>query len=294
MKKLVASIFILAATVSLVTACQNTGADAKKFDPQNEVNVIAREGGSGTRGAFIELFGIEKKSADGSKTDRTTEEAIVTNKTDVMLTNIVNDVNAIGYVSLGSVNDTIQVVAIDGTLASAESVKNGTYTISRPFNIATKGEPSAVASDFIRFILSKEGQDVVAKSYIPVDDVADSFKSEKPQGKIVVAGSSSVTPIMEKLKEAYALHNENATVEIQMSDSTSGMTGAMDGTCDIGMASRSLKDSEIAKLMPIQIALDGICVIVNKNNPTDTLTKEQVKKIYTGEITKWSELNDNN
>ena len=222
----------------------------------------------------------------------TTTEAIIANKTDVMLTNVASDIHAIGYVSLGSLNDTIKALKIDGTAASADNVKNGTYKISRPFNIATKGEPSALAKDFIDFILSADGQAVVAKSYIAVDDSSAPYAGTKPSGRIVVAGSSSVTPVMEKLAEAYALLNPDAVIEIQLSDSTAGMNGAIDGTCDIGMASRTLKDSETAVLNATAIALDGIAVIVNADNPVENLTAEQVRKVFTGELTLWSEIID--
>lgn len=172
-------------------------------------------------------------------------------------------------------------------------MKNGTYEVSRPFNIATKGEPTGLAGDFISFILSKEGQEVVAENhYIAVDDNAASYSGSKPDGKIAVAGSSSVTPVMEKLKEAYLEINPNATIEIQMSDSTSGMTSVLDGTCDIGMASRALKDSELEELTPTAIDLDGIAVIVNTKNSLTNITSEQVKSIFTGESTAWSEIID--
>lgn len=252
-----------------------------------EITVVSREDGSGTRGAFIELFGIEEKADDGSKKDRTTEEAIIANKTDVMLTNIANDVNAIGYVSLGSLGDTVKALSIDGAPASAENVKNGAYPIARPFIIATKGEASGLARDFIDFILSAEGQEVVAGGYIAIDDSAPAYAGTGPEGKITVAGSSSVTPVMEKLKEAYLVLNPNADIEIQMSDSTAGMTGAIDGTCDIGMASRQLKEGEAAQLTGVSIALDGIAVIVNTANPVEGLTSEQVKSIFTGETAAW-------
>lgn len=271
-------------------APEPTAAPASKFDASKDISVVSREEGSGTRGAFIELFGIEVKGDDGSKKDMTTKEAVIANKTDVMMTNIAGSLYGIGYISLGSLNETVKAVQIDGVDASAENVKNGTYSIARPFNIATKGEPTGLAKDFIDFILSADGQAVVAKSYIAIDDKAPAYAGDKPSGKIVVAGSSSVTPIMEKLKEAYIAINPGATIEIQLSDSTAGMTGAIDGTCDIGMASRSLKDSEKEVLTPIEIALDGIAVVVNNENPITTLTKDQVKSIFVGETLKWSDV----
>lgn len=267
-----------------------TGSETDGFDAEREITVVSREDGSGTRGAFIELLKIEEKGADGNKTDRTTKEAIIANKTDVMLTNVAGDDYAIGYVSLGSLSSNVKALSVDGVEASAENIKNGTYKVARPFNIATKGSVSEVAQDFINFILSNEGQKVVSSSYIAVNDNVPAFSGSNPSGKVVVAGSSSVTPIMEKLKEAYLAVNPNAQIEVQLSDSTAGMTGAIDGTCDIGMASRNLKDSEKEKLTGIEIALDGIAIIVNNNNDINDISAEDVKSIFVGEKTVWSEI----
>ena len=257
---------------------------------KDQINVVSREDGSGTRGAFIELFGIEQKNDDGTKKDLTTKDSIIATKTDIMLTNIENDKSAIGYVSLGSLNDKVKVLSIDGVQANAENVKNGTYQICRPFIIAIKDNVAGITKDFIDFILSEEGQEVVSQGYIAIDDNAPMYEGNMPGGKITIAGSSSVTPIMEKLKEAYLAKNPAVQIEIQMSDSTPGITGAIDGTCEIGMASRDLKESEKEKLVSIEIALDGIAVIVNSENILSELTKEQVKEIYTGNIINWSEL----
>ncbi len=256
-----------------------------------EITVTSREDGSGTRGAFIELFGIEQKDASGNKVDYTVDSADITNSTQVMMTSVAQNPLAIGYISLGSLNDTVKALMIDGAGASVDNVKNGSYKISRPFNIATLGSVSATAQDFIDYILSADGQAVVEKAgYISSSDNGP-YGGSKPGGKIVVAGSSSVTPLMEKLKEAYLAVNPNATIEVQQSDSTTGMTSAIEGVCDIGMASRALKDSELsAGLTPTVIATDGIAVIVNLENTFDGLTSQQVKDIYTGAVTDWSEL----
>jgi len=262
---------------------------ATSFDLSKEITVVSREDGSGTRGAFIELFGIEEKGADGTKSDKTTKDADIAPKTDIMLTSVSGNPYAIGYVSLGSLNDSVKAVDIDGVAATVDNIKNGTYQISRPFNIATKGEATELAKDFIDFILSSEGQAVVAGSYIAISDAPAAYAGNKPEGKIVVAGSSSVTPIMEKLKEAYVAINPNATIEIQQSDSSTGMNAAIDGTCDIGMASRELKDSELESLTSTSIALDGIAVIVNTENSITGLTSESVKAIFTGASTKWEQ-----
>lgn len=265
-------------------------ASSSSFDSSKDITVVSREDGSGTRGAFIELFGIQEEDANGNTADLTTEEAIIANKTDVMLTNVAGDEYAIGYVSLASLNDSVKAVKIDGTEATAENIKNGTYKVSRPFNIAYKDGLSEVAQDFIDFIMSSDGQAVCAEECVPVADDAAPYSGSKPSGKIVVAGSSSVSPLMEKLKEAYLAVNPSAEIEIQTNDSTSGMNGAMEGTCDIGMASRELKDSESAVLKSQAIALDGIAVIVNSENPTEELTSENVKDIFTGTITTWDAI----
>jgi phosphate transport system substrate-binding protein len=280
-------VIVLFLTTALFTFAGGSK-DASAFDAQKSINVVSREDGSGTRGAFIEIFGIEERGADGSRKDMTTREAIIARATDVMMTNIAGDKYAIGYISLGSLNNTVKAVAVNGAAATTGNVKSGGYTIARPFFIAAKSGLSPLAQDFVGYILSAEGQAVIAKSYIPVNEAAAAYAGNRPSGKIVVAGSSSVTPIMEKLREAYLALNPSAAIEIQMSDSTAGMTAAMNGTCDIGMASRELKDSEKAQLVPTQIAIDGIAIIVNKDNPVADLAKEQINAIYTGKTTSWN------
>ncbi len=284
MKKV--AVMALAAVMATGMAVPTMAADLSS-DP---ITVVSREDGSGTRGAFIELFGVEEKDADGNKVDNTTEEAEITNNTAVMMSTVAGNVDAIGYISLGSLNDSVKAAKIDGVEATAENIKSGEYKVSRPFNIATNGEVSDVAQDFIDYILSPEGQAVVEENgYIAVDSTE--AESTQPEGKVVVAGSSSVTPVMEKLKEAYAEVNPNAEIEIQQSDSTTGMTSTIDGICDIGMASRDLKDEELeAGLTATTIANDGIAIIVNNDNPTDDLTTDQVKNIYVGEVTTWGDL----
>lgn len=272
------------------TAKTESSADADSdWDNTRDITVVSREDGSGTRGAFVELFGIEEE-VNGEKVDMTTEEANITNSTSVMMSTVAQDEYAIGYISLGSLDDSVKAVKIDGSEATAENIKNGSYKISRPFNIATKEDLSDAAQDFEDFILSTEGQKVVEDNkYIPLDDVSD-YKSNGASGKVVVAGSSSVSPVMEKLKEAYQAVNSDVEVEIQTSDSTTGMQNAIDGVCDIGMASRELKDSEKeAGLTPTVIAMDGIAVVVNNDNTTDELSSDQVKSIFTGDVLTWDE-----
>ena len=261
------------------------------FDPSTPITVISREPGSGTRGAFVELFGIEEKGADGSKVDRTTLEAVIANQTNVVMTSVAGDPYAIGYSSLGSLNDSVKALRVDGAEATAENVASGAYKAARPFNIATKGEPEGLAGDFIGFILSADGQAVVGDSgYIAVAADAAPYAGDRPEGKLVIAGSSSVAPVMEKLIEAYREINPKAVIELQSSDSTAGMTAAIDGACDIGMASRALKEEEAAALRGLAIANDGIAVVVAPGNPLEEITGEQVRQVFTGEITTWDAL----
>ena len=297
MKKRIFAILTLAAITAMMAGCgssndsgNGSGSAAYGGSDLGMITVVSREDGSGTRGAFIELMGIEQKDADGNKTDMTTVDAMITNKTDVMLSTIAGDPAAIGYVSLGSLNDNVKALQIDGAEATAENVKSGTYKVARPFNIATKGEPTGVAKDFIKYIRSADGQKIVSEDYISISDDAADFETDGSSGKIVVGGSSSVFPLMEKLAEGYEAINGAAEIEVQSSDSTAGMSGAADGTFDIGMASRALKDDEAAQLTGTVIANDGIAVIVNNENAISGLTSEQVQKIYTGEITDWSEV----
>lgn len=263
----------------------------KNFGKKSVV-LISREEGSGTRGAFVELFGIEMKNAEGKKVDFTSEEADITNSTEVMLTSIAGNKYAIGYVSLGSLNKTVKALKIEGVSPSVSSIKNGTYKISRPFNIVTKQTGlSENASDFIRFILSSDGQAIVeANGYISATQNPAYIATGK-KGKITVAGSSSITPVMEKLAEAYEKLNPEIKIEVQMSDSTTGVNSALNGVCEIGMASRELKDSEKAKgALQTKIAIDGIAVIINKENPTESASIQSVKDLYIGTISKWGDV----
>lgn len=288
LKKIAAGALILTSTLTAASAWpwSNSG-----FNNKKAISVLSREEGSGTRGAFVELFKIEKKDASGKKVDYTTDEAAITNSTAVMLTSVAGDKYAIGYVSLGSLNSSVKALKIDGAQASVANINNGSYKVSRPFNIAVKDNLSEVAQDFLGYVFSAEGQKIVEKNkYIPVP--SKDYKSSQPAGKVIVSGSSSVSPLMEKLIEAYGSVNPNAKIELQTSDSSTGVSNAIAGTCDIGMASRDLKDSEKAKgVKEITIAIDGIAVIVNKANPLENLTKENVEAIFTGKITKWNEVN---
>ena len=288
-------------TAALMTGCgssngassSDAGSGSDSGSASQPISVVSREDGSGTRGAFVELTGVEEKDADGNKTDNTTADAIISNSTEIMMTTVSGDEYAIGYSSTGSLNDTVKALNVDGVEPTAQNIKDGKYSLSRPFNIATKGTPGKLAQDFIDYILSEEGQKVVEDNgYIASVDDAKAFKSSGESGKLVVAGSSSVTPVMEKLAEAYKAVNKKAEIEIQESDSTTGMTAA-DGTCDIGMASREIEDSEKDKGLTSQaIALDGIAVIVNTQNTRTEITTDMVKKIFTGEVTDWNDVTE--
>lgn len=303
MKKIAAAVMMVSMVAVTAVGCGSSngtdtkGADANQsdatsdWDETSDVTIVSREDGSGTRGAFIELFGIEERQDDGTKVDMTTTDAQITNNTSVMLTTVADNEYAIGYVSLGSLNDSVKALKIDGAEATAENIENGSYKVSRPFNIAVKKDlNNKVAKDFMSFIMSTEGQKVVAdEKYIAVADVKD-YAGTKPSGSCVVGGSSSVSPLMEKLIEAYKAVNPNASIELQTSDSTTGMTSTIEGSYDIGMASRELKDEEAAELEPTVIATDGIAVIVNNANPLDELSADQVKDIYVGNVSTWDEI----
>ena len=303
MKKIAAAVMMVSMVAVTAVGCGSSngtdtkGADANQsdatsdWDETSDVTIVSREDGSGTRGAFIELFGIEEKQDDGTKVDMTTTDAQITNNTSVMLTTVADNEYAIGYVSLGSLNDSVKALKIDGAEATAENIENGSYKVSRPFNIAVKKDlNNKVAKDFMSFIMSTEGQKVVAdEKYIAVADVKD-YAGTKPSGSCVVGGSSSVSPLMEKLIEAYKAVNPNASIELQTSDSTTGMTSTIEGSYDIGMASRELKEEEAAELEPTVIATDGIAVVVNNANPLDELSADQVKDIYGGNVSTWDEI----
>ncbi|WP_245796876.1 substrate-binding domain-containing protein [Hornefia porci] len=291
MKKVLAVGVIAAMAATMFTACGSSSSGSSGSDSSGKISVISREEGSGTRGAFIELFGIETKDKDGNKTDNTIKDAEITNSTAVMIQTVQGNKSAIGYISLGSLASSVKALKVDGNEASVENVKKGTYKVSRPFNIVIGKKTNAASKDFINYIMSKEGQKIVEKEgYVP-EDTSKSYTKSDASGKISVAGSSSVTPLMEKLAEAYQKVNSDVKVEVQESDSTTGITSATEGVCNIGMASRDLEKEETDKgVKSKEIARDGIAVIVNKDNSVSEITSEQVQKIYTGEITKWDEL----
>ena len=290
-RKLLALTLSLALALVFLAGCGGgEGAKTEGFDDSKVISVVTRESGSGTRGAFIELFKIEVKEGE-TKKDLTTANAITTNKTDVVLSTIAGNEYAIGYVSVGSLNASVKALRIDGNAATTANVKSGAYQISRPFIIATQGAADALTQDFIGFILSKEGQAVIeANNYVSVQDEAAAYVKAKAAGKLVVAGSSSVAPVLEKLKEAYEEINSDVKVEIQITDSSAGLKTLANGTCNLAMSSRALTAEESAQLTATTIAMDGIAVIVSQDNPLDELTSEQVRQVFTGELTTWGDL----
>lgn len=277
-KKLAATALSLVMLGSVLTGCGGN-ADAA-------ITVVSREDGSGTRGAFTELMGIMVDDKDN-----TVSTAEVTNSTSVMMTTVAGDENAIGYISLGSLDDSVKAVKVDGVEPTVEDIKNGSYKVARPFEICIpKDGTSEVAQDFIDYMLSDDGQKIISdEGYISVES-GKSYEASGKSGKITLAGSTSVAPVMEKLTEAYKKLNPDVTTEIQQTGSSAGIESATEGACDIGMSSRELKPEELEALQEIQIAMDGICVIVNNNSSVEDLTSDQITKVYTGEITKWSEL----
>ena len=293
LKKLLAAGMIAVIAMGALTACGGNDEPAEEEGGDTaaamtgDISVLTREDGSGTRGAFIELFGIEGE--DG--TDNTIAEAEVTNSTSVMMQTVSGNKQAIGYVSLGSLDESlVKALKVDGVEATADNVKSGDYKVSRPFNIVTK-DVSPEAQDFIDFIMSEEGQAVAEEEGYISEGNQGAFEGGDVSGTITVSGSSSVTPLMEKLKEAYNAVNPDLEIEIQQSDSTTGVTDAINGISDIGMASRELKDDELSQgITGTVIALDGIAVIVNSENPVEDIASDMITKIYTGEVTAWDDV----
>ena len=284
-KKTVGMLAGMAVLGAALTGCGNSAGGAT-----GAISVVSREDGSGTRGAFVELCGVE--DADGN--DATVSSAEITNSTAVMMQTVEGNASAIGYISMGSLgkNDKIKAVQINGVDATPANVSNGSYVVSRPFNIVTKSDGiSDAAQDFINYILSDEGQDIVEQEDFIKTDATGAYESNGTTGKTIsVAGSSSVTPVMQVLAEKYEAVSGNK-VEVNQSDSSTGVSSAIDGTCDIGMASRELKDEETKEnLTATEIARDGIAVVVNNDNDIDELTSDQVKAIFTGETTDWEDL----
>lgn len=286
MKKILALTLCVVMAIAVFTGCGNNNADSKTDGAP--ITVISREDGSGTRGAFTELMGIMVDDVDN-----TTTSAEISQSTSVVLTTVAGNKNSIGYVSLGSLNDTVKAVKVDGVDATVENIKGGSYAVSRPFLVVTNDKLTDVSKDFIKFILSKQGQDIIAEEgYITIDDNAAAYETQKGiSGKIVLAGSTSVSPVMQKLADAYKAIYKDVTLEIQQTGSGAGITSTIEGACDIGMSSRDLKPEETAEgIEGITIAMDGIAVVVNNENSVEDLTSEQIRQIFTGEVTDWSQV----
>ena len=306
MKKIISAIILAVLAITMFTGC-NQGSQASQagaasgngspsttnasFNDNREITIVSRESGSGTRGAFIELTGIEVRDSDGNVTDMTSAEAAIGNGTNAIMTNVAGDAYAIGYISTGSINGTIKPISVDGIAPTAENILSGSYRIARPFIIVTSDSTLPLTQEFIDFIMSAPGQEIVAGNYIPVDQSAPAFQSAGFGGTIVIGGSTSVSPVMERLSEGYRALNPNATIEVHATGSGAGITGAIDGLLDIGMSSREIRDSEMEQLeQKITICMDGIAIIVNNANPIENVTSEQIREIFIGEITRWSNI----
>lgn len=292
MKKVISLLVVLSLGLTLMTGCsQGKGEDGQGSSSLDTINVVSREDGSGTRGALIQIVGILEENSSGNKNDNTYEEAIIQNGTDAIMTTVSGDENSIGYISLGSLNDSVKALRIDDVEATGENLQNGSYEISRGFNIAHKEDSSSLANDFINFILSLEGQNIVAKEgYVEISRELKSYEGSSQEGHLVVGGSTSVSPLMEKLAEKYEELHPEVSIEIQSTGSSAGIQSVLEGSADIGMASRELKDSEKERLVHEAIAIDGIAVIINKENPIESISLDEVKAIYTGKITSWNKV----
>lgn len=292
MKRRISLLLVLTLVFTLITGCtQGSKEDGVDANISDTINVVSREDGSGTRGAFVEIIGILEKDSEGNETDNTYEEAIIQNGTDAIMTTVAGDKNSIGYISLGSLNDTVKALKIEDVEATSENVQSGSYKICRPFNIAYKGDLSPLADDFLSFIMSSEGQSIIVEEgYVEISTDLTNYDGSSQEGNLIVAGSTSVSPVMEKLAEKYEGLHPDVSIEIQSTGSSAGMQSAIEGSADIGMASRQLKESEKEVLNHKAIAIDGIAVIVNSENPFESISLDEVKSIYTGEITTWDDI----
>lgn len=298
MKKFIAVLSMVAMIGTLAVGCgksneESKGEDAKTeasgdWDSSMDITIVSREDGSGTRGAFTELVGV----VDKDDNDITVKSAEITNSTSVMMQTVAGNDKSIGYVSLGSLSEDVKAIKVDGVEPTVENIKSGDYKVARPFNIVTKESGiSKLAEDFQKYILSEEGQKTIEDEGYIREDKAEAYKPSGLKGKITLAGSTSVAPVMEVLAENYKKLNDGVEIEIQQSGSSAGIEAAIKGVCDIGMASRELKDSETKEgLKSTKIALDGIAVIVNNNNGIEDIATETVQKIYTGEIKTWEDV----
>ena len=295
MKRVIASVCAAALALSMV-ACGSDASTSTSTSTGSEsgasasITVVTREDGSGTRSAFVELTGVETDEGD-----MTIATAQVANSTNNVMTSVQAEPSAIGYISMGSLNETVKGIAVDGVEPTTDNVKAGTYPISRPFNIVTNGDISAqdeLTQDFVNWVMSADGQAICTEEGYIGDDAAEAYTSTQPSGSLAVGGSSSVSPVMEKLIETYMADvNPNASIDLQTTDSTNGVTGALDGTYNIGMASRAISDDEASQgAVSTQLAMDGIAVIVNTENTVSNISMDSLRGIYTGEVTDWADV----
>ena len=295
MKRVIASVCAAALALSMV-ACGSDASTSTSTSTGSEsgasgsITVVTREDGSGTRSAFVELTGVETDEGD-----MTIATAQVANSTNNVMTSVQAEPSAIGYISMGSLNETVKGIAVDGVEPTTDNVKAGTYPISRPFNIVTNGDISAqdeLTQDFVNWVMSADGQAICTEEGYIGDDAAEAYTSTQPSGSLAVGGSSSVSPVMEKLIETYMADvNPNASIDLQTTDSTNGVTGALDGTYNVGMASRAISDDEASQgAVSTQLAMDGIAVIVNTENTVSNISMDSLRGIYTGEVTDWADV----
>lgn len=275
MKKIVVIFAAFLLTV-LLTGCRENA----------DINVISREAGSGTRDAFTQLTGIKENGSDN-----TAVTSEITSSTFVVIKSVAGDKNAIGYVSLGTLAGDIKALKINGTAPSAENIENGTYPLVRTFNIVDRGDLTAEAQDFVDFVMSAEGREIIEKEgYVAAGEADSPEKSEKDsrKGRIVIAGSTSVAPLMDVLADKYMKYHPKVKIEIQQTGSGAGITSVLAGACDIGISSRELTEEEMAKgARASAIARDGIVVIVNQENETEDMTIDEIRDIFTGRRTVW-------
>lgn len=270
------------------TGSEDSGTEevAGDFDASSDIHVITREDGSGTRTAFTEIAGVVDENDD----DIITPTATVQNGTNAVMQGVAGDVYSIGYISLGSLNDSVKAVSVNGVAAEADLVASGEYEVARNFNVTYGGELSEVAQDFWDFMFSAQGQELaVDEGYVAADASAPEYEAKGLSGDITIVGSTSVEPVIEAMSEAYRELNPDVSIDITAPGSGAGVTAAIDGTADIGMASRELSDEEQDQVTETAaIAVDGIAVIVHNDNPLEDLSLEDIAGIYLGDLTSWN------
>lgn len=292
-RKFLALLAVAVLGVTAFTGCGNSEAQAAEggFNTSRGITVVSREDGSGTRTAFIEITGVQARDADGNNRDFTTLDAEIANGTSLVIGSVAGNEYAMGYISLGSLNDNVRAINVNGAAPTSANVQSGAYPLFRTFYVSVQNDLDSATQSFIDFMLSQEGQAVVSGNYIPVSANAPAFAGENPGGTIVVAGSTSVAPLMERLREAYIAINPNVNIEINVQGTSAGIQASINGTAQIGMSSRALNATELESVNAIAIAYDGLAVIVNNANPLADITTEEIRQIFVGELTRWNEIN---